>query len=40
MSLESFYGGKPGISPVIKKSFKYVNEQDPAYVNKSVTQTP
>lgn len=31
MSLESFYGGKPGISPVIKKSFKYVNTDDPAY---------
>lgn len=31
MALESFYGGKPGFSPVIKASFKYVNNEDPAY---------
>jgi len=29
MALESFYGGKQGISPVIKASFKYLtNETD------------
>ena len=33
MSLESFYGGKPGISPVIRKSFKYVDTNDPAYMS-------
>lgn len=32
MSLESFYGGKQGISPVIKGSFKYIDENDPAYI--------
>jgi hypothetical protein len=31
MSLESFYGGKQGISPVIKNHFKYIDTQDPAY---------
>ena len=31
MALESFYGGKPGFSPVIKASFKYINNEDPAY---------
>ena len=31
MALESFYGGKPGISPVIRASFKYISTQDPAY---------
>ena len=31
MALESFYGGKQGVSPVIKASFEYVNTQDPAY---------
>lgn len=31
MALESFYGGQPGVSPVIKASFKYVNIEDPAY---------
>ena len=31
MALESFYGGKPGISPVIKASFKFINTEDPAY---------
>lgn len=31
MSLESFYGGKQGISPVIRKNFKYVTTDDLAY---------
>ncbi len=31
MALESFYGGKPGISPVIRASFKYIDTNDPAY---------
>lgn len=31
MALESFYGGKPGISPVIRASFKYISTEDPAY---------
>lgn len=31
MSLESFYGGKQGISPVIQKTFKYIDTADPAY---------
>lgn len=31
MSLESFYGGKQGISPVIRNSFQYVDANDPAY---------
>ena len=31
MALESFYGGKPGFSPVIKARFKYINDEDPAY---------
>ena len=29
--MESFYGGRQGASFLIKKSFKYINEQDPAY---------
>ena len=29
--MESFYGGQQGASFLIKKSFKYINEQDPAY---------
>lgn len=32
MSLESFYGGKQGISPVIKHAFKYVDTNDNAYL--------
>ena len=40
MALESFYGGKPGISPVIRNSFKYINDQDPAYQAKRGTTTP
>lgn len=31
MALESFYGGKQGVSPVIKASFEYVSKEDPAY---------
>lgn len=31
MALESFYGGKPGFSPVIKGRFKYLNTSDLAY---------
>lgn len=31
MALESFYGGKQGVSPVIKAKYKYINENDPAY---------
>lgn len=34
MALESFYGGKQGVSPVIKASFEYVNTQDPAYATR------
>jgi len=30
LSLESFYGGKQGVSPVIKARFKYVDISDPA----------
>lgn len=32
MSLESFYGGKQGVSPVVKARFKYVDTNDPAYL--------
>lgn len=31
MALETFYGGKPGFSPVIKGKFKYLNKEDLAY---------
>lgn len=31
MSLESFYGGKQGLSSIIKKTFQYISEDDPAY---------
>ena len=31
MSLESFYGGKQGISPVIKNSFEFIDTNDFAY---------
>ena len=31
MSLESFYGGKQGLSSIIKKAFKYISKEDPAY---------
>lgn len=34
MALESFYGGKQGVSPVIKASFEYVSTKDPAYTAK------
>lgn len=40
MGLESFYGGKPGISPVIRNSFKFVNTGDPAYIAKIGSNTP
>ena len=40
MALESFYGGKPGISPVIRNSFKFVNTGDPAYIAKIDSNTP
>ena len=39
MALESFYGGKPGVSPVIKARFKYVNISDPAYEHRNGKQT-
>ena len=34
LSLESFYGGKQGVSPIVKARFKYINTEDPAYQNK------
>lgn len=34
MALESFYGGKQGISPVIKARFKYVSKEDEAYIGR------
>ena len=40
MALESFYGGKPGISPVIRNSFKFIDEKDPAYIAKKNSNTP
>ena len=40
MALESFYGGKPGISPVIRNSFKFVDAGDPAYIAKIGSNTP
>ena len=39
MALESFYGGKQGVSPVIKASFEYVSIEDPAYQAKINTET-
>lgn len=39
MALESFYGGKPGVSPVIKARFKYVNTSDSAYAHRNGKQT-
>lgn len=33
MSLESFYGGKQGVSPVVKARFKYIDTNDPAYIS-------
>jgi hypothetical protein len=35
MALESFYGGKQGVSPVIKARFKYVDTDDLAYIARS-----
>ena len=32
MSLDSFYGGKQGVSPIVKARFKYVDTNDPAYI--------
>ena len=32
MSLDSFYGGKQGASPIVKARFKYVDTKDPAYI--------
>ena len=32
MSLDSFYGGKQGVSPIVKTRFKYVDTNDPAYI--------
>ena len=40
MALESFYGGKPGISPVIRNSFKFIDKDDPAYIAKKNSSTP
>ncbi len=37
MALESFYGGRPGITPVIKTTFKYIDINDPAYIAQSST---
>ena len=34
MSLESFYGGKQGVSPIVKARFKYVDTKDQAYIAK------
>lgn len=32
MSLESFYGGKQGVSPIVQARFKYVSVEDEAYI--------
>jgi len=39
MALESFYGGKQGVSPVIKAKFKYINTSDPAYIKRLANPT-
>ena len=39
MALESFYGGKQGVSPVIKASFEYVSTEDLAYQAKINSET-
>ena len=39
MSLESFYGGKQGVSPVIKNRFKYINVDDEAYKDRNTHST-
>lgn len=39
MALESFYGGKPGVSPVIRGKFKFIDKEDPAYISKIGTET-
>ena len=33
MALESFYGGKQGVSSIIKASFKFVSTSDQAYID-------
>lgn len=38
MALESFYGGKPGYSPIIKGTFKYISENDSKYRNLTEAQ--
>lgn len=43
LSLESFYGGKQGVSPIVKARFKYIDINDAAYiiyVNKNGTNPP
>ena len=40
MSLESFYGGKQGISPVIKNSFEFIDANDFAYQAAITAKTP
>ena len=39
MALESFYGGKPGVSPVIKARFKYIDTNDLAYQARNAHST-
>ena len=42
MSLDSFYGGKQGVSPIVKTRFKYIDTKDPAYIamEKSIGNEP
>lgn len=40
MSLESFYGGRQGISPVIKASFQFIDVNDEAYRTAVAAKTP
>ena len=40
MALESFYGGKPGYSPTIKGTFKYISTDDDRYKNLSSQDHP
>jgi hypothetical protein len=37
MALESFYGGKPGYSPIIKGSFKNIEAMNTAFANPEYT---
>lgn len=39
MALESFYGGKQGVSPVIKARFEYINTEDRAYQDRLSNET-